>query len=141
MRIANFVGVLATLVTIQASAEQAKPVVVDQNLADALVALKSQSPGLGHRILLSVPEIADSGAVFRIKITSTIPATDWIALFDSKVADPVASKFYTSTIGDATLLAEIKLNKTTRLRAIVRAGGKFYEVSKEVKTTLMDCHD
>lgn len=142
MRFASFVVVLTIMMTIhQADAAEVKPMVVEQNTAEVLAALKSQKPDAGNRILLSVPEIADSDSKFRVKIVSTIPATDWIALFDPKAADPIASQFFTTIAGEATLLADIKLQKTTRLRAVIRAGGKFYEVSKEVKITLIDCHD
>lgn len=141
MHFANFVAVLAIMLALQASAADIKPTDAEQNTAEVLAALKAQKPDPGNRILLSAPEIADSELVFRVKIVSTIPATDWIALFDPKAAAPASSQFFTTMTGDATLLADIKLQKTTRLRAVVRAGGKFYEVSKEVKIALTDCHD
>lgn len=138
---ANFVAVLAIMLAFQADAADTKPTVAEQSTAEVLAALKAQKPDSGNRILLSAPEIADSEVVFRVKIVSTIPATDWIALFDPKVADPVSAQFFTTTTGEATFLADIKLQKTARLRAVVRAGGKFYEVSKEVKIALTNCHD
>lgn len=141
MRFANFVAVLAIMCSVQAIAAETKPADAAQEKTAVLAALKSSKPEPGNRILLSVPEIADSDAGFSVKVVSTIPATDWIALFDPKQPDPVASRFFTSITGDTAMTAEIKLPKTTRLRAVVRAGGKFYEVSKEVKVTLTDCHD
>lgn len=112
-----------------------------QDTAAVLAALKSQKPLPGNRIRLDVPEIADSAGGFHAKIVSTIPATDWIALFDDKSSEPLATKFIMTTSGDVLLESNVKLLKTARLRAVVRAGGKFYEVSKKVLIAVSGCDD
>jgi len=109
--------------------------------ATVLAALKSQKPSPGNRILLDAPEIVDGAVRFHVKIVSTIPATDWIALFDDKSPEPLASRFITTTSGDAILESNVKLPKTAKLRTVVRAGGKFYEVSKKVLVAVSGCDD
>ena len=68
-----------------------------------------------------------------IKLTSRLPGTDLIALVDER-ADPALILMEEFAPGlDLSLRASITLKRTSRVRALVRAGGKFYEVSREIK--------
>lgn len=143
-----FVMVLCFALSIIAQATETKKSVPQQvetdsqqDLAAIMSALKSQKALAGNRVMLDAPEIVDSGVLFNVRITSTIPATDWIALFDDKSTEPVATKFVTSTSGDVLLESRLKLFKTAKLRTVVRAGGKFYEVSKRVLVGVSGCDD
>ena len=91
------------------------------------------TPLAGNRLLLEAPDIAISGRPVLIKLTSRLPGTDLIALVDER-ADPALILMEEFSPGlDLSLESSITLKRTSRVRALVRAGGKFYEVSREIK--------
>lgn len=87
----------------------------------------------GKRLLLEAPDIAIAGRPVSVLLTSRLPGTDLIVLIDER-ADPALILMEEFAPGlDLSLRASITLKRTSRVRALVRAGGKFYEVSREIK--------
>jgi sulfur-oxidizing protein SoxY len=65
--------------------------------------------------------------------------TDWIAVLVERNATPLSLvKDFTPGI-DRTASLNVELTQTSRVRAIVRAGGKYFQVSREVKVATDDC--
>jgi len=104
-----------------------------------LAALGAQTPGPGQQILLDVPEIADQGASVRIRVMSAIPGTDWIGVLVDKNPAPLAAQFTLSASTEPDIETNVKLSQTSSVRAVVRAGGKYFAVAKEVKVTAGGC--
>jgi sulfur-oxidizing protein SoxY len=104
---------------------------------DAQALLGVQSPEPGKKVLLEVPDIVDgspkTGAAVRVKLTSTMPGTDWMALLLERGSKPLVVYQDFSPGTDRVLEAELNLMQTTRVRALVRVAGKYYIVSREVK--------
>ena len=105
----------------------------------ALAALGAQAPGPGKQILLEVPEIADDGAHIRVRVMSAIPGTDWIAVLVDKNPAPLAAQFTLTSGTEPDVETNVKLAQTSSVRAVVRAGGKYFAVAKEVKVTVGGC--
>lgn len=101
-----------------------------------LATLGISNPGPGTQILLDVPEIADGGASVRARIMTTLPGTDWIALLIDKNPQPLAAQFTIPSGTEPDIELLVTLPQTSMLRAVVRAGGKYYTVNKEVKVAV-----
>jgi len=87
----------------------------------------------------STPDIAENGAVVPIGITSKVPQTESIAILIEKNPNMLAAVFDIPPGTDASLSTRIKMAQTSNVYALVRAGGKYYVTSKEIKVTLGGC--
>ena len=106
-------------------------------VADAQRQLGVQNPEPGPKLLLEAPDIVagtERGTVtVQLKLTTRMPGTDWMALL-VEGADPPLLVHKDFTPGnDQTLESKVKLSATSRVRAVVRVAGKYYQVSREVK--------
>ena len=101
-----------------------------------LASLGINNPGPGTQILLDAPEIADGGSSVRVRIMTTFPGADWIALIIDKNPQPLAAQFNIPSGTEPDIELLITLPQTSMLRAVVRAGGKHYAVNKEVKVAV-----
>ena len=108
-------------------AQQAK------TMADAFVALGVVNPELGRRVLLESPDVAIAGRPVVVKATSRIPGTDWIALFVDRGTAPLLGVGEFTAGVDHEMSATLKLDQTSRVHAVVRSGGKYYRVVREIK--------
>ncbi|MFA6015807.1 MAG: thiosulfate oxidation carrier protein SoxY [Gallionellaceae bacterium] len=90
-------------------------------------------------IQLSVPEIAENGAVVPVKVTSTMPNVEQISIFVDKNPNVLAANFTLPAGTEAMVTTRVKMGKTGNIVALVKADGKFYRVAKEVKVTAGGC--
>lgn len=90
-------------------------------------------------IVLNTPEIAENGTMVRIMMHSKIPGTDYIALVVDKNPIPLLAEF--DILEGALPYAEmrIKMRESSTVRAVIKANGKFYTASNEVKVTIGGC--
>ena len=90
-------------------------------------------------IVITSPDIAENGAVVPFTITSKLPKTESIALLVEKNPNTLAANF---TIPDGTepgITTRVKMGQTSNVIALVKADGKYYYTTKEVKVTLGGC--
>lgn len=104
-----------------------------KTLTDALAALGVANPEPGKKVLLEVPDIVVADRKFAVKVTSRMPGTDWMALFVERGSEPFVKLEEFPAGTDRELAAEIRFSQTSRVRAVVRSSGKYYQVSREVK--------
>ncbi len=90
-------------------------------------------------IKLKAPDIAENGAVVPVTITSTIPNIDSISIVVEHNHWPIAATFNLGPKTDGYISTRIKMGKTSDVTAIVKAGGKLYSTSKNVKVTIGGC--
>jgi sulfur-oxidizing protein SoxY len=90
-------------------------------------------------VFFSTPDIAENGAVVPIGITSNVPKTEAIAILVEKNPNMLAAVFDVPAGTDASLSTRIKMGQTSNVFALVRADGKYYVNSKEIKVTLGGC--
>ncbi len=90
-------------------------------------------------IVIKAPEIAENGAVVPVDITSNIPGTTSMAIFVEKNPTPMVGSFEFMNGAEAYVSTRIKMGQTSLVRVAVKAGGKTYMTSKEVKVTMGGC--
>ena len=109
-------------------------------LADARKALGAvEAAQSGQIAFVQTPEIAENGAVVPVGIASNVPGTDAIAVLIEKNPNPLAAVFDIPSGTEPAISTRIKMAQTSNIHALVRAGGKYYVASKEIKVTLGGC--
>lgn len=108
-------------------------------LADARKALGAEAAQSGDVAFVQTPEIAENGAVVPIGIASRIPGTDSIAILIEKNPNPLAAIFDIPQGTEASINLRVKMAQTSNVYALVRAEGRYYVASKEIKVTLGGC--
>jgi sulfur-oxidizing protein SoxY len=85
------------------------------------------------------PDIAENGAVVPIGVTSSIPKTESIAILVEKNPNMLAAVFDLPPGTEPSLATRVKMAQTSNVYALVKADGRFYVASKEIKVTLGGC--
>jgi sulfur-oxidizing protein SoxY len=110
-----------------------------KSLADALKELGVDSYTISSEVSVDSAEIAENGAVVPVSISSTIPNTEYMAILVEKNPNPLAVAFNIPSGTDANILTRVKMGSTSSVYAVVRADGKWFAASKEIKVTLGGC--
>jgi sulfur-oxidizing protein SoxY len=110
-----------------------------KTMEDALKALGAATPTKSSDIQLTAPDIAENGSVVPINVASAIPKTDAIAILVDKNPNALTAMMYIPDGTEAYATARVKMQQTSTIAVLVRAEGKFYIASKEVKVTLGGC--
>lgn len=90
-------------------------------------------------IQLTVPEIAENGAVVPITVVSTLPGIEQISILVAKNPSPLAASFTILPGTEGRVTTRVKMGGTSNVIALIKADGKFYRSSKEVKVTAGGC--
>jgi sulfur-oxidizing protein SoxY len=111
-----------------------------KSLDDTMKALGGGAPTASKDItFFSTPDIAENGAVVPIGITSNLPKTESIAILVEKNPNMLAAVFDIPPGTEPSLSTRIKMGQTSNVLALVKADGKYYVASKEIKVTLGGC--
>lgn len=116
-----------------------KPAFESQNVAAALQGLGASSIGPSRDIVLTAPDMAENGAIVQIEVESHIPNTEAISIMVEKNPTPLIANFVFSNGALPSLITRIKMAETSELKAIVKADGKYYSVSRKVEVALGGC--
>ncbi len=108
-------------------------------VADAQKNLGATSLIESKDIIITAPDIAENGATVPVAVTSKIPNTQSISIIAENNPFPLAATFEIMAGGEGYVSTRIKMGKTSDVRAIVKADGKFYTATKEVKVTVGGC--
>lgn len=93
-----------------------------------------------HKSLhLKAPEIAENGAVVPFRLTTDLPDVESVSFLVDENPFPLAASFNLSNSGKTVVKARLKLRKSTKVTAIVKAKGKLYSISKNIKVTIGGC--
>lgn len=111
-----------------------------KNLNDTVRALGGMAATESKDIsFVNAPDIAENGAVVPIGVQSKIAKTDMIAILVEKNPNSLSAAFMIPDGTEATVSTRVKMGQTSNVHAVVRADGKFFYASKEVKVTLGGC--
>jgi sulfur-oxidizing protein SoxY len=110
-----------------------------RTIADTVKALGGTNPAASKDIQIQLPDIAENGAVVPITITSNIPKTQSISILIEKNPNTLAASFEIPDGTDPFVQTRVKMGQTSLVTAVVKADGKYFSVSKEVKVTLGGC--
>jgi sulfur-oxidizing protein SoxY len=116
-----------------------KEAFTSKDLADAIKNAGYDGAAESSDIVIKVPDIAENGAVVPVSATSKIPGTTSIAIFVEKNPTPLIADFQFSNGAEGYISTRVKMAKTSIVRISVKAGGKTYTNSREVKVTIGGC--
>lgn len=106
---------------------------------EALKSLGATGAAESKDIMITAPDIAENGAVVPVAVTSRIPNTQQIAIFAENNPFPLAASVDVMPGGEGYVSIRLKMGQTSPVRVFVKADGKFYTASKEVKVTVGGC--
>ena len=108
--------------------------------AEAMQALGSVEAKQSKDIVfLQTPEIAENGAVVPVGVISNIPKTESIAILIEKNPNPLAAVFDIPLGTEPVISTRVKMAQSSNIYALVRADGRYFLATKEVKVTLGGC--
>lgn len=110
-----------------------------KNLKDTLKELGASNYTMSSDISVRSAEIAENGAVVPVRISSAIPNTEYMAILVEKNPNPLATAFNIPVGTNANIKTRIKMGETSNVFAMVKADGKWFAASKEIKVTLGGC--
>jgi sulfur-oxidizing protein SoxY len=110
-----------------------------KSLADAAKAMGGAAPVESKDVQVTGPDIAENGIVVPIGVKSNIAGTTMVAILVEKNPNIVAASFDIPDGTEADVSTRVKMGQSSNVHALVKAGGKFYYATKEVKVTLGGC--
>jgi sulfur-oxidizing protein SoxY len=108
-------------------------------VTDVLKSLGAANPVETSDIVITAPDIAENGAVVPVEVLSRIPGTESIAIIADKNPFPLIATIDLTNGSEPYTYVRIKMGETSNVRALVKAGGKYYSATKEVKVTIGGC--
>ena len=91
------------------------------------------------QVKLKIPDIAENGAVVPVTVSTDLADVQAIGVVVVNNPTPLAALFELSPQSVAQISVRIKMGESSAVQAIVKAGGKLYSASKEVKVTIGGC--
>lgn len=110
-----------------------------KSLDDAVKAMGGASYAASSDVSVTGPDIAENGAVVPVSVTSNIPNTEMIAILVEKNPNPLSARFTIPAGTEPTVSTRVKMGGTSNVHALVKADGKWFIASKEIKVTLGGC--
>ena len=111
-----------------------------KSMDETMKALGGGAPSPSKDItFVSTPDIAENGAVVPVGVSSTIPKTESIAILIEKNPNMLAASFEIPPGTDPSISTRVKMGQSSNVYALVKADGKYYVASKEIKVTLGGC--
>lgn len=110
-----------------------------KTLGEAFEALGGQAPEVSPLIRLTAPEIAENGATVPVTVESMLQHTEQISILVEKNPTLLAANFNITEGLEGFITARIKMAQTSPVIVLVKADGKFYRASTEVKVTAGGC--
>ena len=110
-----------------------------KSMADTLKALGAEAPADSKDVQVTGPDIAENGAVVPVGITTTLPGVTMVAILIEKNPNALAASFTLPEGTEANVQTRVKMGQTSNVYALVKANGKFFMATKEIKVTLGGC--
>lgn len=107
--------------------------------ASAMNALYGGNAEASANVMLKAPAIAENGAVVPLSVSSDLADIESIAIFIENNPTPLAAQFMVPAGTTADFSTRVRMGKTTNVTAVVKAGGKNYSATSEVKVTIGGC--
>ena len=128
------------LLPLRAFAARPQSAFESESVDDALNKLYSSSAMTeSDQIRIKAPDIAENGAVVPITVKFDIPGAESVSIIAENNPSPLAAAFDLSDSSGGLVSTRIKMGKTSPVHAVVKAGGKLYRATREVKVTIGGC--
>jgi sulfur-oxidizing protein SoxY len=132
-------AISAGLLPASALADWNKAAFDAKNLNDVLKAMGGATAEKSADIIITAPDIAENGAVVPVAVASKIAGTQSISILVEKNPSSLAAQFDILAGTEANVGTRVKMGQSSNVHAVVKAGGKYYVATKEVKVTLGGC--
>ena len=110
-----------------------------KSLNDVVKAMGGAGVEKSGDIAITAPDIAENGAVVPIAVASKIAGTQSIAILVEKNPYALSAQFDIPAGTEANVGTRVKMGQSSNVHAVVKANGKYYVATKEVKVTLGGC--
>lgn len=121
------------------AADWNQPAFAATSLGEALKAYGSSPLPDSKEVQIIATEVAENGGNVPVEVLVKLPAVQSIALFVEKNPFPLAASVDMSPGVLPYLKVPLKLAESTRVKAVVRAGGKTYVATREIGVTVGGC--
>lgn len=91
------------------------------------------------QVKLKVPDIAENGAVVPVTVSTDLADVEAISVMVENNPTPLVAMFELSPQSVPEISVRIKMGESSKVQTVVKAGGKYYSASKEVKVTIGGC--
>ncbi len=132
-------AISAGVLPVSAFADWNKAAFDAKNLNDVLKAMGGSTAEKSGDIVITAPDIAENGAVVPVAVSSKIPGTQSISILVEKNPSSLAAEFDILPGTEPNVGTRVKMGQSSNIHAVVKAGGKYYVATKEVKVTLGGC--
>ncbi len=132
-------AISAGLIPASALANWNKAAFDGKDLNEVLKAMGGSTAEKSNDITITAPDIAENGMVVPVAVSSKIPNTQSIAILVEKNPRALAATFDIPAGTEANVGTRVKMGQSSNVHALVKAGGKFFVATKEVKVTLGGC--
>jgi len=106
---------------------------------DAFKAYGLQPQPDSKEVQIVAADVAENGGNVPVEVLINLPQVQSIALFAEKNPFPLAATFELAPGVVPYLKVPLKLAESTRIKAVVRAGGKTYVATREIGITIGGC--
>jgi sulfur-oxidizing protein SoxY len=110
-----------------------------KSLNDVLIAMGGASAEKSGDIAITAPDIAENGAVVPIAVASKLANVESISILVEKNPNALAAQFDIPSGTEANVGTRVKMGQSSNVHAVVKAGGKYFVATKEIKVTLGGC--
>lgn len=97
------------------------------------------APTESAEVILDAPDIAENGAVVPVTVRTELANVESMSIFIENNPSPLAAQFIIPAGTAADVSTRVRMGKTTNVTAVVKADGKLYSATKEVKVTIGGC--
>ncbi len=132
-------AISAGVLPASAFAEWNKAAFDAKNMNDVLKAMGGGAAEKSGDIAITAPDIAENGAVVPIAVASKLANTQSIAILVEKNPSSLAAQFDIPPGTEPNVGTRVKMGQSSNVHAVVKAGGKYYVATKEIKVTLGGC--
>lgn len=101
--------------------------------------LGSSEAAASAEVTLKAPDIAENGAVVPVTVRTGMANVESISIFVENNPNPLVAEFMIPAGTDADVSTRLRMGKTSKVTAVVKADGKLYSAAKEVKVTIGGC--
>ena len=110
-----------------------------KSLQDTVKAFGGTAATESKDIAIASPDIAENGAVVPVSVSSKLGKTESIAILVEKNPNALSASFDIPGGTEPFVSTRVKMGQTSNVYALVKADGKYFFATKEIKVTLGGC--
>jgi sulfur-oxidizing protein SoxY len=104
------------------------------SLTDVFAVIGASGAVPSKDLTLNTPGVAEKDAAVQVEVVTPLPDVEFIAILAENFPNPLIAQFSLANFG-GMLSTRIRMHETSKVHAIVKAGGTFYSTLKEVRIT------